>query len=104
MTILEVSKEALLRGIKFGRVDLYDSDAKIFKLTGKTLIPPFISIAGLGETAAQSIIKAREEAQFTSVEDLRNRTGLSKTVIEVLKEQGTISQLPETNQMNLFGF
>ena len=104
LTILEVSKEALLRGIKFGRVDLYDSDAKIFKLTGKTLIPPFISIAGLGETAAQSIIKAREEAQFTSVEDLRNRTGLSKTVIEVLKEQGTISQLPETNQMNLFGF
>lgn len=104
LTILEVVKETLLRGISFGKVDLYKSDATQFKISGKSLIPPFISISGLGGSAAEAIIKARDEGPFTSVEDLRNRTGISKTVIEVLKEQGTIEKLPESNQMNLFSF
>ncbi|MBO8126383.1 MAG: PolC-type DNA polymerase III [Firmicutes bacterium] len=104
LTILEVVREALLRGITFGSVDLYKSDATAFKIAGKKLIPPFISISGLGESAAESIVTARAEGAFTSVEDLRSRTGLSKTLIEVLKEQGTIGNLPETNQMNLFAF
>ncbi len=104
LTILEVAKEALLRGITFGQVDLYVSDATIFKVSGRKLIPPFISVAGLGETAANSIVKARAESPFTSLEDLRTRTGLSKNVIEVLREQGTCAKLPESNQMNLFSF
>lgn len=104
LTILEVAKEALLRGITFGQVDLYLSDATVFQVSGHKLIPPFISIAGLGEAAANAIVKARAESPFTSLEDLRLRAGLSKNVIEMLKDHGTCAKLPESNQMNLFGF
>lgn len=104
LTILEVAKEALLRGITFGQVDLYLSDATVFQVSGHKLIPPFISIAGLGEAAANAIVKARAESPFTSLEDLRLRAGLSKNIIEMLKDHGTCAKLPESNQMNLFGF
>ncbi|HHW13410.1 MAG TPA: PolC-type DNA polymerase III, partial [Firmicutes bacterium] len=104
VTILEVVEEALRRGITFAPVDLYASDAQRFLMIGeKSLRPPLVSLAGLGQAAAQAICAARAEGPFTSVEDLRNRAHLSRSVVEVLRSYGTLAGLPETAQMSLFG-
>ncbi|MFP4017402.1 MAG: PolC-type DNA polymerase III, partial [Halanaerobiales bacterium] len=102
LTILEIVVEAMVRGIKFKSVDLYKSDVNIFRITEDGLLPPLISLQGLGESAAQSIAATREDCDFTSIEDLVNRTRISKTVVEVMKEHGTLDGMPEKNQLSLF--
>ncbi len=102
ITILEVVIEAMYRGIEFGRVDLYNSKMSTFILKDDKLVPPLVCLEGLGTSAAESIIEARKDGDFISVEDLSNRTRLSKTVIEKMKEHGTLKGLPEKNQLSLF--
>jgi len=102
-TILEVVIEAIHRGIEFGKVDLYNSKMNEFILKDEKLIPPLICLEGLGSSAADSIVQARQKGDFISIEDLTNRTSLSKTVIEKMKDHGTLTGLPEKNQLSLFG-
>jgi len=102
ITILEVVIEAMHRGVEFGKVDLYNSKKNKFILRDEKLIPPLICLEGLGSSAAESIIEARVKGKFISIEDLTNRTRLSKTVIEKMKEHGTLKGLPEKNQLSLF--
>jgi len=103
LTVLEIVIEAMQRGIEFTNVHLYDSKINEFKITDEGLRPPLITLQGLGSSAAESIIQARNEEKFTSIEDLSNRASVSKTVIEVMKEHGCLEGLPETNQLSLFG-
>ena len=63
---------------------------------------PFNSLSGLGDTAAEKIIEARNKYDIYSIEDLRERTGISKSVIEVLKRNHVLDGLTETNQLTLF--
>ncbi|HBG16403.1 MAG TPA: PolC-type DNA polymerase III, partial [Firmicutes bacterium] len=100
--ILEVVLEAMLRGIKFLPVDLYHSDATRFLITPAGLLMPLISIQGLGEAAARTLVLARNDGEFYSIEDLKTRARLSSTVIEVLARQGCLDGLPATNQLTLF--
>jgi DNA polymerase III subunit alpha, Gram-positive type len=100
---LELVMEMYARGIEFAPVDLYQSDAVKFWLDDqKRLIPPFASISGVGESAAQNIVQAREQGEFLSIEDLQKRARLSSTVIEVLERLGCLKGLPESNQLALF--
>jgi len=99
---LELVLEAMARGIKFTIVDLYSSDTLMFKITEQGLLPPLISLEGLGNSAAASIAATREEGVFTSIEDLINRARISKTVIENMQQQGTLDGLPKSNQLSLF--
>ncbi|MGM0444976.1 MAG: PolC-type DNA polymerase III [Bacillota bacterium] len=103
ITILEVVIEAMHRGIEFGKVDLYNSKMNQFILKDGKLCPPLICLEGLGSSAAESIVEARQKGDFISIEDLTNRTSLSKTVIEKMKEHGTLTGIPEKNQLSLFG-
>lgn len=102
LTILEMSLEMYLRGFKFSHVDLYNSDATKFIITDEGLLPPLAALQGLGDNAAKNIVTAREEKPFSSIEDLKNRAHVSKTVIEILKNHGCLSKLPETDQLELF--
>ena len=61
-----------------------------------------IALQGVGENAAINIQKERENGEFISKEDLRNRAKVSKTVIETLDEHGCLEGLPDTNQLSLF--
>ncbi len=71
------------------------SMATKYVLDGKTLIPPFVAIPGLGGQAAAAIVAAREEGEFTSIDDFRKRTKLGKKVCETLKDEGVLEGLPE---------
>ncbi len=102
LTILEVVLEMYSRGYGFKKVDLYKSDSDKFLLRDKGIIPPLKSLQGVGETASRNIVKEREKGEFISIEDFANRTKVSKTVIEALKEHNCFCGLPESNQMSLF--
>ena len=105
MIIMELVIEMLCRGIKLAPVDLYKSDATKFQVVDeKTIRMPFNALPGLGEAAAQSIVDAREQSPFISIEDLRNRTKISASLIDLLREGGCLGGLPESNQTTLFSF
>lgn len=103
-SILELALEMYLREITLKHVNLLASDATRFLIVeeGKALLPPLVSLQGLGQTAAESIVKARMEKRFTSREDMRIRAKISKTVIEVLDNHGSLQDLPEDDQITLF--
>lgn len=101
-TILEMALEMYLRGYRFHRVDLYKSDATRFLIEGDGLLPPLAALEGVGDTAAKNIVQARAVKPFSSIEDLRQRSRISKTVIEILSGHGCLDDLPDDNQLLLF--
>ena len=84
-------------------IDIYKSDATKFQITPDGIRPPLNALQGLGNTAAQNIVEARNRGEFLSIEDLRNRGKVSKTVIEILQQNGCLAGWPESNQISLFG-
>ncbi len=102
LTTLQLVREALARGVQFLSVDLRRSDASAFLPENGKIRMPFNSLPGLGDTAAEKIIEARENYEIYSVEDLRRRTGISKTVVEILRRNRVLDGLSETNQFSLF--
>lgn len=102
LTILEVALEANCRGIRLLPVNLEKSDATKFIVMPEGLLSPFGGLQGVGAAAAQNIVTAREQAPFTSIDDLRSRAKISKTVIEVLQNHGCLNNLQESDQMALF--
>jgi len=102
LTVLKVALEMTERGFTFQKVDLYRSHATEFIVDGDTLIPPFHSVDGLGTNAAKNIVKAREQGEFLSKQDLRERSRISKTVLEYLDQHGCLEGMAEENQLSLF--
>ena len=100
---LKIALEASARGIKFLNVDLYKSEATVWKAVSDTEIyPPFNSIDGLGDTVAQNIVAERQNKEFLSVEDLQKRAKISQTLIDKMRIMGILKDLPESSQMTLF--
>ena len=105
LTTLEVCYEFYLRGFTFDRMDLYQSKALHFSVDEEhnALRPPFVSVAGLGETAALSLEEARKGKHFISIEEVSAACPkVSKTHIGLLKEAGAFGDMPETSQLDLF--
>ncbi|MED1672042.1 PolC-type DNA polymerase III [Pallidibacillus thermolactis] len=102
LTVLELALEMCERGYSFKKIDLYKSDAHEFKIDGDALILPFDAIPGLGTNAAYNIVRAREEGEFLSKEDLQQRGKVSKTIMEFLENHGALEGLPDQNQLSLF--
>ncbi|MFZ2849886.1 MAG: PolC-type DNA polymerase III, partial [Lactococcus raffinolactis] len=99
---LELCNEMLERGFKFGKLDLYRSEANDFIIEGDTLIPPFSAMDGLGGNVAKQIVAARQEGEFLSKTELRKRAGVSQTLVEKMDEMGILGNMPEDNQLSLF--
>ncbi|CRK80486.1 PolC-type DNA polymerase III [Neobacillus massiliamazoniensis] len=102
LTVLELALEMTERGFTFQKIDIYKSAASEFIIEGNSLIPPFTSIPGLGTNVALNIVRAREEGEFLSKEDMQQRGKVSKTILEYLDKQGCLGSLPEQNQLSLF--
>ena len=101
-TSLELVLEMNMRGIRFLPVDLYKSDISHFRIEGGNLRCPFTSLGGLGESVAVSIVSAREQAPFVSIEDLSQRGHVGSSIIELLRQHGTLEGLDETSQISMF--
>ncbi len=102
ITIMEVCNEMYARGHKFLPVDLYKSHATRFIPTDDGLIPPLNALPGLGTNAANAIMKARDDGEFWSIDDLQQRSKSTKTVIEVLKSAGVLKGMRESSQVSFF--
>ncbi|MDR3563761.1 MAG: PolC-type DNA polymerase III [Negativicutes bacterium] len=103
LTIYEMALEMTLRGFTFHHVDLYRSDASKFLIVDNGLLPPLAALDGVGGSAASNIVLARQGKPFSSIEDLRLRARVSKSVIDILQQHGCLDGLPENNQLLLFG-
>ncbi len=101
-TIMELCHEMYQRGFEFLPVDIYKSHASKFQKVDGKILPPLNAFAGVGTAAAESIMKARENGEFISREDLKNRAKVNKSVMETLAENGCLDGLPETSQISLF--
>ena len=102
-TILELCLEMYERGITFLPVDLYQSHASKFQKVGNAILPPLNAFPGVGTAAAEAIYQAAQEGPFLSQDDLKNRSGANKAVLETLSENGVLKDLPESSQMDMFG-
>ena len=102
LTCLELVLEMNMRGIRFLPVDLYRSDVHKFLIEDGNIRCPFISLPGLGESAAMPIAEARKGGEFLSIEDLKTRGKAGDSVIEILRSQGALQGLSETNQISMF--
>ncbi len=102
--VTEVCAEMYLRHFEFLPISLEDSSATEFIIKGDKLLPPFNCIPAMGNTVAKSLVAARDEAPFTSKEDLKKRAKVSQTIVETMDALGILKGLPEEEQMNLFGF
>lgn len=100
---LQVVNEAMARGVKFLPVDLYKSHTYKYLMEDGKIRMPFSAVKGLGGAAAQGLMEARESGEeFISCDDLQARSGISKAVVESLRQLGVLEGLPETSQMTFF--
>jgi len=102
VTLLELVGEMYSRGLQFAPLNLYTASADKFIITDDGLMPPLCAVAGLGDAVAQMIVEAREEGEFFSVDDLKTRTKVNKNVVQLLKDNGVLDGIPETEQLDLF--
>ncbi len=101
--VLEVALEATARGIHFAPLDINKSEAtKFVLLDDNTLLPPFITIDGLGETVAKTLVEEREKKPFLSIEDLQKRGKVSGTLVDRMKAMGILDNMNESVQLSLF--
>ena len=100
---LHIVYESMARGIEYLPVDLYKSHSYKYMMEDGKIRLPFSSVKGLGGAAAQGLMESREKGEFVSCDDLQTRSGISKTVVESLRQMGALGNLPETSQMTFFG-
>ena len=96
--------EMYARGFEFLPIDIYNSTATKFKIVDGKLLPPLNTIEGMGDKAAEAVEIASKDGPYLSKDDFRQRTKVSKTVIDLMDEMGLLGDLPETNQLSLFDF
>ncbi len=100
VTSLELVLEMNMRGLRFLPCDLYKSHVSRFLIEDGSLRCPFTSLGGLGESAAEAIVRERARAPFLSIEDLKDRTKISSAVVELLRAHGSLEGLSETSQVS----
>ena len=99
---MRIVQEMYARGFEFLPIDLYKSKASRFEIVDGKLLPPFSSIDGMGEIAAEAVEAAAVDGPYLSRDDFRQRTKVSKTVIDLMNDLGIFGDLPESNQLSLF--
>ncbi|MBQ4036685.1 MAG: PolC-type DNA polymerase III [Clostridia bacterium] len=99
---MQIAFEIFSRGIEILPVDLKKSDAKLFLPENGKIRLPFISIPGLGESAAINIAETMRNQSIFSVEEFKEKSGIGRGVLEMLRSNGVLNSLPETNQLSMF--
>ncbi|MDO4274654.1 MAG: PolC-type DNA polymerase III [Eubacteriales bacterium] len=101
---MRVVQEMYARGFEFTPIDLYTAKAHRFQIVNGKLMPSLDSIEGMGEKAADAVVEAATHGKFLSKDDFRDRTKVSKTVVDLMDDLELFGDIPNSNQMSLFDF
>jgi len=101
---MKIVQEMYARGFNFEPIDLYTAKAHRFQIVNDRLMPALDTIEGLGDKAADAVESAAKDGPFLSKDDFRDRTKVSKTVIELMADLRLFGDIPESNQMSLFDY
>ena len=101
---MRICQEMYARGYEFVPIDLYQVQSQRFQIIHGKLMPSLSTIEGLGDKAADAVVEAAKDGPFLSKDDFRQRTKVSKTVIDLMGDLGIFGDLPESNQLSLFDF
>ncbi len=99
---MKIVQEMYARGFEFVPIDIFTANSRLFQIVDGKLMPSLNSIDGLGERAADAIVEAAKDGPFLSKDDFRQRTKVSKTILDLMSELGLLGNLPESNQISLF--
>ena len=99
---MRVVQEMYARGFEFEPIDIFSAQSRTFRIVGDKLMPSLSSIEGVGESAADAIMEAAKDGPFLSKDDFRERTKVSKTVVDLMASLNLLGKLPESNQLSLF--
>ncbi len=99
---MRLVREMYARGFEFCKLDIYQASAKRLKIVDGKLMPRLNCIAGLGDAQAEAIEREAKKGPFLSKDDFRDRTKVSKTIIDLMDEYGILGDIPESNQISLF--
>ena len=99
---MHLVQEMYARGLEFAKIDLYKAAAHKFLIIDGKLMPAFSTIDGMGDKAAEMLVDAAANGRFLSKDDLRNRSKLSKTLIDTMTDLKIIDDLPQSDQISLF--
>ena len=101
---MKIVLEMYARGYEFMPIDIFSAKSRSFQIVDGKLMPSLNSIDGLGEAAADAIVEAAKDGPFLSKDDFRQRTKVSKTIVELMDSLNLLGKLPESNQISLFDF
>ncbi len=101
---MKIVQEMYARGYGFMPIDIYTAKAHRFQIIDGKLMPALDTIEGLGDKAADAVVEAAAQGKFLSKDDFRDRTKVSKTVIDLMDSLGLFGDIPQSNQMSLFDF
>ncbi len=102
MKDMRIVQEMYARGFEFLPVDIYRAKARMFQIIDGKLMPSLASIEGMGDKAAEAVEEASKDGPYLSLDDFRQRTKVSKTVIDLMQDLGLFGNLPQSNQLSLF--
>lgn len=101
---MHLVQEMYARGFEFMPIDVYRVDSRRFQIIDGKLMPSLMSIAGVAESAADSVVEAAKKGEFTSRDNFRDRCKVSKTITDTMARLGILSNIPETDQISIFDF
>ena len=103
---MKVVQEMYARGFEFMPIDIYKAKAHEFQIIDNKLMPSLDTIEGLGEKAADGLVEAvaNQSGPFVSKNELREKSKLSKTIIETMSSLGLLEGMPEDSQLSIFDF
>ena len=101
---MRVVQEMYARGFEFEPLDVYKAKAREFQIRDGQIMAAFNSIDGLGEKAADAVVEAAKDGPYTSLEDFKNRSKVSSTVVETMARLGLLGELPDSDQMSFMDF
>ena len=101
---MRIVQEMYERGYEFTPIDIFTAQSRSFQIVDGKLMPSLNSIEGLGDKAADAIVEAAKDGPFLSKDDFRERTKVSKTMVDLMDSLNLLGNLPESNQLSLFDF